>query len=259
MESRPVGEPLRHEAGVYCAALSADGKLLVTGCNDYNAYVWDIHAILKDIGLDDLLSNPPQNESKDAADKSFLETDATGQFEDAYETQGFFDSMQGRVHYSATLHAHTQPSARRRSSTLASLGSRPRVALNRLSSLLQRSSPIDHDATQPRQRSRQGSFRRPPVVEVAAAKDKRTLYVAPPRNKKIKIVVTQTQGQQEVQNRPVASSSHHETTVAGEMSTTPITAADTTTTPAIAKSTPWWIRIVLFACCTSVDRASGHR
>ncbi|KAG1860620.1 hypothetical protein DFJ58DRAFT_268765 [Suillus subalutaceus] len=188
-----------------------------------------------------------------------LQADATGQFEDAYEPQGFFDGMQGRVHYSATRHSHTQPSARRRSSTLASLGSHPRVALNRLSSLFQRSSPTDHDATQPRQRSRQGSFRRPPVVEVAAAKDKRTLYVAPPRNKKIKIVVTQTQEQQEVQNRPVASSSRHEITSGGDMSTTPITAAHTATTPAVAKSTPWWIRVVLFACCTSVDRASGHR
>lgn len=188
----PVGEPLRHEAGVYCAALSADGKLLVTGCNDYNAYVWDIHAILKEIGLDDLLSNPPKDESKDVADKSFLEADATGQLEDAYEPQGFFDGMQGYVHYSATRHAHAQPSARRRSSTLTSLVSRPRVALNRLSSLFQHSSSIGHDATQLRQRSRQGSSRRPPVVEVAAAKDKRTLYVAPPRTKKSKIIATQT-------------------------------------------------------------------
>lgn len=255
----PVGEPLLHEAGVYCAALSADGKLLVTGCNDYNAYVWDIHAILKEIGLDGLLSNPPKDKSKDVADKSFLEADATGQLEDAYEyePQGFFDGTQGRAHYSTTRHGHTQSSARRRSSTLASLGSRPRVALNRLSSLFQRSRPLDHDPTQLQQRSRQGSSHRPPVVEVAAAKDKRTLYVAPPRKNKSKIEVTQNRGHQEVQNRPVASS-HHETTAASEMSTTPITAADTPATPAVAKSTRWWIRIVLFVCCTSIDRASGH-
>ncbi|KAG1734549.1 hypothetical protein EDD22DRAFT_925588 [Suillus occidentalis] len=164
--------------------------------------------------------------------------------------------MQGRGHYSSTRHA--QPSAHRRSSTLASLGSRPRVALGRLSSLFQRSPPIDQDTTaQLQQRPRQGSSRQPPVVEVAAAKDKRTLYVAPPRNKKSKIKATQSQGQQEVQNQPLASS--HETTVAGEMSTTPVAAADTATTPALAKSTRWWIHLVLFACCTSVDRASAQR
>ncbi|KAG2345775.1 WD40 repeat-like protein [Suillus weaverae] len=255
----PVGEPLRHEAGVYCAALSTNGKLLVTGCNDYNAYVWDIHAILKEIGLDDLLSNPPKDESKDVADKSFLEADATGQLEDGYEPQSFFDGTQWRVHYLATRHAHTQPSARRRSSILASLGSRPLAALNRLSSLFQHAPPIDYDATQLQQRSRQGSSHRPPVVEVAAVQDKRTLYVAPPRNKKSKIEVTQTQGQQSVQNQPVASSSRHDTTAAGEMSATPITAADSATTPVVAKLTRWWIHIVLFACCTSVDRAAGHR
>lgn len=254
----PVGEPLRHEAGVYCAALSDDGKLLVTGCNDYNAYVWDIHAILKEIGLDDLLSNPPKDGSKDAVDKSFLEADATGQLEDAYDPQRFFNGMQGRVHYSATRHA--QPSAHRRSSTLASLGSRPRAALGRLSSLFRRSPPTDQDTTtQLQQRPRQGSSHQPLVVEVAAAKDKRTLYVAPPRNKKTKIKVTQTQGQQEGQNQPVASSSSHETTVVGEMSTTHVATADTATTPALSKSTRWWIHLVLFACCTSVDRASGQR
>ena len=52
----PVGPPIQHKAFVYSAAISADGKQLVTGCDDLNAYVWDIHSVLKDAGLEDLLS-----------------------------------------------------------------------------------------------------------------------------------------------------------------------------------------------------------
>jgi len=51
-----VGPPLQHESVVHSAAISADGKQLVTGCHDENAYVWDIHTTLKDAGLEDLLS-----------------------------------------------------------------------------------------------------------------------------------------------------------------------------------------------------------
>jgi WD40 repeat protein len=53
----PIGLPLQHEDGVECAALSPDGKVLVTGCRNKNAYTWDVHAILKKAGLEDLLPN----------------------------------------------------------------------------------------------------------------------------------------------------------------------------------------------------------
>jgi WD40 repeat protein len=56
-KSIPVGTPLQHEGNVRCAAFSADGKLLVTGC-DHNMYVWDIYGILKQAGFEDLLSLP---------------------------------------------------------------------------------------------------------------------------------------------------------------------------------------------------------
>jgi WD40 repeat protein len=51
----PIGPPLQHEDGLKCAALSPDGKVLVTGCHNGRAYTWDIHAILKKTGLEDLL------------------------------------------------------------------------------------------------------------------------------------------------------------------------------------------------------------
>jgi len=54
----PVGPPLQHKDHVQSTAFSADGKLLSTACNDENAYVWDVQAILKTAGLENLLSIP---------------------------------------------------------------------------------------------------------------------------------------------------------------------------------------------------------
>jgi WD40 repeat protein len=51
----PVGPPLKHNHFVRCAAFSADGKVLVTGCTNSNVYKWDIHAIFKETGLEDQL------------------------------------------------------------------------------------------------------------------------------------------------------------------------------------------------------------
>jgi WD40 repeat protein len=51
-----VGPPLEHEEGLYSAGISPDGKALVTGCRDGNLYTWDVHAILKEAGLEGLLS-----------------------------------------------------------------------------------------------------------------------------------------------------------------------------------------------------------
>jgi WD40 repeat protein len=59
----PVGPPLLHEDGVQSTAFSADGKLLSTACHDENAYVWDVQAILKTAGLEDLLSIPDVSEN----------------------------------------------------------------------------------------------------------------------------------------------------------------------------------------------------
>ncbi|KAG2739212.1 WD40 repeat-like protein [Suillus brevipes Sb2] len=51
----PVGPPLHHEGFLDSAALSPDGKVLATACVNHNAYTWDVYAILKEAGLEDLL------------------------------------------------------------------------------------------------------------------------------------------------------------------------------------------------------------
>jgi tricorn protease-like protein len=50
----PVEPPLQHRDKVECAAFSANGRVLVTGCGDKNVYTWDVHAILKTAGFEDL-------------------------------------------------------------------------------------------------------------------------------------------------------------------------------------------------------------
>jgi WD40 repeat protein len=51
----PIGPPLRHGQRLRSAALSPDAKVLVTACeNNAYALAWDVHAILKEAGLEGL-------------------------------------------------------------------------------------------------------------------------------------------------------------------------------------------------------------
>ena len=54
----PVGTPLQHQEVVFRTAFSADGRFLATACGDNNAYVWDVHSILQEAGLEILASIP---------------------------------------------------------------------------------------------------------------------------------------------------------------------------------------------------------
>ncbi|KAJ8591576.1 WD40 repeat-like protein [Rhizopogon salebrosus TDB-379] len=92
----PVGPPLQHKELVDGAAISADGKLLVAGCMDRNAYIWDIQTILTEAGIEDLLC------TTNVAAKSLMDIDATrlrAQREHARQVpRGFFDDRQDGVH-----------------------------------------------------------------------------------------------------------------------------------------------------------------
>ncbi|KAG1866019.1 quinon protein alcohol dehydrogenase-like superfamily [Suillus subluteus] len=58
---QPISSPFEHANEVTSVSFSADGKQLATGCCDKNAYMWDVAAIVREAGLDDLLSDPKAN------------------------------------------------------------------------------------------------------------------------------------------------------------------------------------------------------
>ncbi|KIK33007.1 hypothetical protein CY34DRAFT_813916 [Suillus luteus UH-Slu-Lm8-n1] len=163
----PVGSPLHHEEELLFAALSQDGKVLVTGCQNKNAYTWDVHAILKKAGLEDLLLTVPNIAPKDTqkqiapqddsgtrrtphsslSDKSFLEADATGcpdQFGSVHDLRpGFFAHTEVNVDSSAMGGSHPHSSVN---------------ALSRLSSLIHRFRPENGEAKELSQPSRPSTF-----------------------------------------------------------------------------------------------------
>jgi WD40 repeat protein len=55
---QPICSPIQHADIVTCVSFSAGGKRLATGGRDNSAYIWDVAAILREAGLDDLLSDP---------------------------------------------------------------------------------------------------------------------------------------------------------------------------------------------------------
>ncbi|KIK32280.1 hypothetical protein CY34DRAFT_814358, partial [Suillus luteus UH-Slu-Lm8-n1] len=164
----PVGPPLHHEDGLRSAALSQDGKLLVTTCKNKNAYAWDVRSILEEAGLEDLLPTVPNIAPKDTqkqiapqddsgtrrtprsslSDKSFLEGDATGcpdQFGSVDDLRpGFFAGIEANVDSSAMGGSHPHPSVN--------------AFLTRLSSLLHRFRPDNGESTELPQPSRPSAF-----------------------------------------------------------------------------------------------------
>jgi len=58
LENSQASSPLQHAKSATRVSFSIDGKLLVTACEDKNAYTWDVSAILREAGLDELLFNP---------------------------------------------------------------------------------------------------------------------------------------------------------------------------------------------------------
>jgi WD40 repeat protein len=53
--NQPISSPLQHANAVASVSFSADGRLLATSCLDKNAYTWDVSAIIKEAGLNELL------------------------------------------------------------------------------------------------------------------------------------------------------------------------------------------------------------
>jgi WD40 repeat protein len=52
---KPISPPLQHAQPVTCVSFSEGGKLIATASKYTNAYLWDVAAIIKEAGLDELL------------------------------------------------------------------------------------------------------------------------------------------------------------------------------------------------------------
>ncbi|KAG2057865.1 WD40 repeat-like protein [Suillus hirtellus] len=229
----PIGLPLQHEDEVDCAALSTDGKLLVTGCENTNAYTWDIQVILKEAGLEDLL--PPLSDV--AAQEPFMDVRATQAMDDELSPDFFNDVTHG-ANSSGTYGNYHRSSSRRPRPIAPSFGSAS-VLFGHLLSPFRRSHSNTDRSTELQQRPRRSIFSRGPrVVEVAAVKDREVIFTAPPPPEK---------KQQETQ--PQASASQ------------PAPSTNPTTPPKYKHSLP--VRLLarlalLLFCCASPQHANEN-
>ncbi|KAG2097561.1 WD40-repeat-containing domain protein [Suillus discolor] len=217
-----IGPPLQHKDDVTCAAFSADGKLLSTaGWQNEIAYVWDIQAILKKAGLEDLLSIPEAQKSELKDKLSGANTTRHPPIRPAPRQvpPGFFDNVQDSGPSSTTRRVHPDPCLHRpRRAFALSWGSRPHALLARLPSLFHRSPPNADEPVEPQQRPLgpgTSSRRSPPVVDVPVLDDKKALYVA---------------------RRPERASDKAKR----------------------VDSSKWWARVVLFLCCVSPPNDDSH-
>ncbi|KAG1755954.1 quinon protein alcohol dehydrogenase-like superfamily [Suillus lakei] len=111
---QPISSPLNHAGQVLSVSFSADGKLLATGCGFYGdrnaAYIWDVSAIVKKAGLDELLLDVNSDKSVlDATKRPVRQPIKVSR----RVPQGFFGEQPHRAHSSARSNAHdTQPRVR---------------------------------------------------------------------------------------------------------------------------------------------------
>jgi tricorn protease-like protein len=226
----PIGPPLQHEDGLLCAALSPDGKVLVTGCKNGHVYTWDVHAILKKAALEDLLqplSNVP-------AQKSLMNSNATRRppIQARRIPLAFFDGVQNGAQSSAARDTHHRSPTNTPQTPL----------LERLSSFFHHSHRNTDGATELQQRPRWSIFSHGPrIVEVPLVKDREVIFTAPPPPQKM---------QQQTQSHAQGSST-----------TQPAPGTNPTTPPARhAYSLPVRLlaHLVLFICCASPRHANRN-
>ncbi|KAG1836758.1 WD40-repeat-containing domain protein [Suillus subalutaceus] len=244
-----VGPPLQHEQDLPSVALSSDGKVLITGCGNNNAYIWDVHAILKKAGLEDLLPSIPNVPIR----MSLMNNDATRRppIQARQIPQAFFDGVQNSAQSSATRGTHPRSPAQHPHSTLASL-------LERFSSLFRHSRFDTDGAIELQQRPTQSIFSRsPPIVEVSAVRDKKPLFVARrpihDKEKRAQQQQTQSHNQAEVLSSETQPS---DASTAGTPPTPGTTALRAR--PAHSRLVRLLSHLVLFLCCASPQHAGGN-
>lgn len=150
-----VGPPLQHEKGsdVQCAAFSADGRLLSTGCEDRNVYVWDIQAIFKLARLEDLLFIPDVQKfelKRKLLSGAYVTRRPTIRPPPHQVPPGFFDGDQDCGPSLTSSRPYPDPSLHRsRSSFVPSQESR--ALISRFPSLFRRSPPNTNEPFKPQQ------------------------------------------------------------------------------------------------------------
>ncbi|KAG2338950.1 WD40 repeat-like protein [Suillus weaverae] len=266
---KPISSPLQHAGQVNCVSFSADGKRLATGCRDKNAYIWDVAAIVKEAGLDDLLSDSKAN-------KSALHADATRHSVQrrppAYRlSPGCFNGVPS-THFTPRGRPHS--SAPHGSTFLSRLFHRSPDAHDALPS-----SPLDwaRDLLKRRRQSGKGIELqvRSPVMEVPYAKGKRRNACAREKRKtkplRLKTTttgssrppkpgVTQQSGTATQAHPPsqpqLADSSSSTTPTVGD---TAIAATSTPSRPdATIRQAGLWARFWLFIGCLSPEYTGDH-
>ncbi|KAG2341467.1 WD40 repeat-like protein [Suillus weaverae] len=254
----PVGQPLPHNNRVECATFSDDGKLLVTGCWDKSAYVWDTHAILKEAGLQDLLSLPDESrdrhETKVAIGKSLIDSDARrcpDQLKDTHQLpRGLLDDAQDSVHSPVPRGTYAHFSGHR---PLTPSGS-PRALLDRISLPFSRSQPSEIEM----QRQKPSTIPRCDLSasEVATVTDKQPEHWD---------YAKQTQRKGRSQGQPLALPIHSRFAATSKpppsaTSTITLGAAGTRSQTALVIRQPtWWTRFLLSVCCVSAEPVDGHQ
>ncbi|KAG2347066.1 hypothetical protein BDR05DRAFT_710309 [Suillus weaverae] len=243
---QPISSPLQHADQVNCLSFSVDGKRLATGCNDKNAYIWDVAAIVKEAGLDDLLSDPKTNMS------------ALHQRPLTYRPgvpQGFFDGVPP-AHSSARSRPHPPGST-----FLSRLFHRSPSSAHDISP----SSPLDWARNLLKRRGRSGEGielqgRSPAVVDVPYAKGKRRDACAREQRRPIHLPSKSTTAGSFQPLKPNVAKPFSQPQAVSSSSTTPDfgdAAATTSTTPsypyAMIRHPGLWTRFWLFIGCISPE------
>ncbi|KAG1836368.1 hypothetical protein DFJ58DRAFT_749823 [Suillus subalutaceus] len=254
-DSKPIGLPLNHANIVTVVSFSADGKLLATGCDDKNAYTWDVSAIVKEAGLSYLLLDKP--------DESLLAADATRR---PVRQPIKVANWSSAPHH---LHSRSSPS---HGSTLRS----------RFLSLFRTIHYNVHDTPsrpRPFHWVRNRLFAKPSgadielhehpsaVIDVPCAKGKRRNASA--RERRRLILKIPTAGSLPPPNSTVTQQSSG--TAQTQSSSQPHAAISTSTSPPVVATTTSntnshamirhpgrWARFWLFICCTSPEYTDGH-
>lgn len=175
-----IGLPLKHDSDVEYAAFSPHGNMLSTACADENAYVWDIYAILKVAGLEDLLSIPAQQSrlKKKRPFSDELANDAT-QRPASLQLEGLLDDPDLQdcpIPTSSSLHPY--PFVHRRRSAFASFWeSCPRRLQASLPPPFPSSQPDADESIELQQRPgpSTSSIRSLRIAEIAAQQDDQVL------------------------------------------------------------------------------------